>query len=60
MATKTPLDDVIAGAVKAHQKALNRAVETARDLKAALRVGVREKRITQKQADDITRTFAKE
>lgn len=59
-AEKKPLDESVAGAIRAHQKAQIRVAETAADLKRALKAAVKEERLTKKQADDITRTFAKE
>ena len=55
---KTPLDEVVAGAVRAHEKALRRVKETAADLKTALKLAVSEDRLTKKEADAIARTYA--
>lgn len=61
MATKKePLDDEVAGVLKAHQKAQSRVRETALDLARVLRAAVRDGRIAKKDAEHITRTYAKE
>jgi hypothetical protein len=54
------IDPVIEGFVRTVRKAERRLDETRRDLQVALRVAVRENRLTKKDADNIERTFAKE
>lgn len=54
------MDETVARAVLRHEKAKRSVAEAAKDLKGELKSAVKEKRITDKEAQDIQRALAKE